>query len=209
MSAVQNPQKQYNDSVAQTVRLYFLNTDGCISDTATQLLTIYPNPKLILPHKITVLIGGVVTIVPTYVYGSQLQYLWTPSTYLSSDTSVAPKAIPDDDITYKLTLTATGGCSVTDTVYIRVLKGPEVPNVFSPNGDGINDTWRIKYLDGYPGATVDVYNRYGQIVYRSLGYDVEWNGTYNGNPLPVGTYYYIINPKNGRQIITGSVTIIK
>lgn len=209
ISTLQNPNKQFNDSGLFTVSLYFLNADGCISDTATQSLTVYPNPKLVLPHKITVLIGGQVTLTPTYVYGNELAYLWTPSTYLSSDTAATPKAIPEDDITYRLKLTAKGGCSVTDTIFIRVLKGPEVPNAFSPNGDGINDTWRIKYLDGYPGATIDVYNRYGQIVFRSLGYDVEWNGTRNGNPLPVGTYYYIINPKNGRQIITGSVTIIK
>lgn len=209
ISTQQNPNKQFNDSGLFNVSLYFLNADGCISDTASQTLTVYPNPKLVLPHKITVLIGAQVKITPTYVYGNELTYLWTPPTYLSSDTSISPVSIPEDDITYRLKLTATGGCSVTDTIFIRVLKGPEVPNAFSPNGDGINDTWRIKYLDGYPGATIDVYNRYGQIVFRSLGYDTEWNGTRNGNPLPVGTYYYIINPKNGRQIITGSVTIIK
>jgi gliding motility-associated-like protein len=67
----------------------------------------------------------------------------------------------------------------------------------------------IKYLESYPGATIDVYNRYGQPVFKSVGYDNPWNGQYNGNPLPIGTYYYIINPKNGRKIITGSVTIIK
>ncbi len=208
-AASQNPNKQFNDSGAFTTRLYFFNTDGCISDTATQALTVYPNPKLLLPHMVTVLAGGQVTLTPTYVFGNELSYLWTPPTYLSSDTAATPKAIPDDDITYQLKLTARGGCSVTDTIFIRVLKGPEVPNAFSPNGDGIHDTWKIKYLDGYPGATIDVYNRYGQIVFRSLGYDKEWDGTRNGNPLPVGTYYYIINPRNGRQIITGSVTLIK
>lgn len=208
-SALQNPNKQFNDSGSFTTSLYFFNTDGCISDTAKQSLTVYPNPKLLLPHMITVLSGGQVTLTPTYVFGNELSYLWTPPTYLSSDTAATPKAIPDDDITYQLKLTARGGCSVTDTIFIRVLKGPEVPNAFSPNGDGIHDTWKIKYLDGYPGATIDVYNRYGQVVFRSLGYDKEWDGTRNGNPLPVGTYYYIINPRNGRQIITGSVTLIK
>lgn len=208
-SAIQNPNKQFNDSGSFMTRLYFFNNDGCISDTATQSLTVYPNPKLLLPHMITVLAGGQVTLTPTYVFGNELSYLWTPPTYLSSDTAATPKAIPDDDITYQLKLTARGGCSVTDTIFIRVLKRPEVPNAFSPNGDGIHDTWKIKYLDGYPGATIDVYNRYGQIVFRSLGYDKEWDGTRNGNPLPVGTYYYIINPRNGRQIITGSVTLIK
>ena len=86
---------------------------------------------------------------------------------------------------------------------------PEIPNAFSPNGDGINDSWRINYLESYPGAVIEVFNRYGQIVYHSIGYDTYWDGTYNGKTLPIGTYYYIINPKNGRNIISGSVTIIK
>ncbi len=208
-STVQNPVHQYNDSGLQNVSLHFTNADGCTSDTALKQLTIYPNPKLTLKHNELVLSGGTLTITPQYVYGNQLQYLWTPATYLSSDTSVSPKSIPDDDITYKLTLTAQGGCTVSDTVHITVLKGPVVPNVFSPNGDGINDTWRIKYLESYVGATVEVYNRAGQIVYRSTGYATDWDGTYKGSPLPVGTYYYIINPKNSRPIVTGSVTIIK
>jgi gliding motility-associated-like protein len=208
-STLQNPQKQFNDSGLFKVSMYFYNADGCISDTASKQLTVYPNPKLLLTHKKTVLIGATVTLIPEMVYGNELQYLWTPSTYLNNDTAAKPVSTPTDDITYKLTLTAKGGCTVSDTMFIKVLKGPEVPNVFSPNGDGINDTWRIKYLEGYPGAIIEVYNRSGQIVYRSIGYDVDWNGTYDGKPLPVATYYYIINPKNGRQIITGSVTLIK
>ncbi|MES2329292.1 MAG: PKD domain-containing protein [Bacteroidota bacterium] len=208
-TTIRNPSKQFNDSGILATSLYFYNADGCISDTASQNITIYPNPKLSLTHNITILTGGTATIVPLYVYGNELQYLWTPATYLSSDTAATPKTIPGDDITYKLTLIAKGGCSVTDTIFVKVLKSPEVPNAFSPNGDGINDTWKIKYLEGYPGATVDVYNRYGQVVYRSLGYSIEWDGNYNGHPLPVGTYYYIINPKNGKQLISGPVTIIK
>ncbi|MEO8174475.1 MAG: gliding motility-associated C-terminal domain-containing protein, partial [Sediminibacterium sp.] len=209
LSNTQNPVQQYNDSGFIDVSLYFSNADGCSSDTAVKTLVVYPNPKLTLKHNELVLSGGTITITPQYVFGNQLQYLWTPATYLSSDTSVAPKSTPDDDIRYKLTLTAQGGCTVSDTVLITVLKGPVVPNVFSPNGDGINDTWRIRYLESYVGATVEVYNRGGQIVFRSTGYTTDWDGTYKGSPLPVGTYYYIINPKNTRPIVTGSVTIIK
>jgi gliding motility-associated-like protein len=98
---------------------------------------------------------------------------------------------------------------VSDTVFVKVLKSPLVPNAFSPNGDGINDTWRIQYLESYPGASIEVFNRYGQKVFISTGYDVEWDGYFNGSLLPIGTYYYIINPKNGRKTITGSVSIIR
>ena len=109
-----------------------------------------------------------------------------------------------------LTLTAEGGCSVTGHTLVKVLRGLEIPNGFSPNGDGINDTWRIRYLDGYPDASIEVYNRGGQIVFRSVGYSKDWDGTYQGKALPIGTYYYIINPKTGKVgIYTGSVTILK
>jgi gliding motility-associated-like protein len=84
-----------------------------------------------------------------------------------------------------------------------------VPNAFSPNGDGINDTWMIQYLDTYPGCTVDVYNRYGQVIFHSTGYSRPWDGRMNGQPLPIGTYYWIIDPKNGRRQVSGSVTIIR
>jgi gliding motility-associated-like protein len=208
-SVVQNPSKQYNDSGSIGVSMYFVNADGCISDTASAQLKIYPNPKLVLPHNGKVLIGGTFTIKPEFVFGYQLQYLWTPSTWLSSDTAVSPKSIPQDDITYRLTLTAEGGCTATDTIFIKVIKAPEIPNIFSPNGDGINDRWAIKYLKDYPGATIDVYNRFGQVVFRSVGYDLEWDGSYQGKPLPVGTYYYVINPRNGRSLISGAVTLIK
>ena len=143
------------------------------------------------------------------MYGTNLQYLWTPSLYLSSDTARVPISTPLGDVTYKLTLTGIGNCSVTDEIFIKLLLAPLVPNAFSPNKDGINDTWKIEYLESYPGATVDVFNRYGQKVFSSNGYTTQWDGTFNGVALPIGTYYYIINPKNGRATIQGSVTIIK
>jgi gliding motility-associated-like protein len=115
---------------------------------------------------------------------------------------------PTNDITYRLLVTGIGGCSISDTLFVKVLKNPVIPNAFSPNGDGINDVWKIDYLDAYQGATVDIFNRYGQKVYSSIGYPNPWNGKYNGKTLPMGTYYYVINPKNGRQIYSGSVTII-
>jgi gliding motility-associated-like protein len=84
-----------------------------------------------------------------------------------------------------------------------------IPNTFTPNGDGINDTWDIKLLDSYPNCTVNIYNRYGENVYSSVGYGIAWNGTYRGAQLPQGTYYYIINLNNGLKVLSGSVTIIR
>ncbi|GAC1438193.1 MAG: hypothetical protein NVSMB63_01390 [Sediminibacterium sp.] len=208
-SALQHPVKQFADSGVFKISYYFFNGQGCVSDTASKLVTVFPYPHLVLGPDLKMLDGGTVTIKPKFYFGRALQFKWTPAIYLNSDTAINPQSSPPDDITYKLTLTGSGGCAVSDTIFIKVLKHPEVPNAFSPNGDGINDTWKIRYLESYPGATVDVFDRYGQTVFSAVGYDVEWDGTLKGKPLPVGTYYYIINPKNGRQLISGSVTIVK
>ena len=79
----------------------------------------------------------------------------------------------------------------------------------SPNGDGINDTWNIKYLSTYTDCTVDIFNRYGQKLFSSVGYMVPWDGKYNNADLPVGVYYYEINPKHGRNVMSGTVTIVR
>jgi len=205
----QNPLKQFTDTGIFNIKLYIFNTQNCVSDTFTQQVTIHPYPKLTLGPDLVVLLGGVITIKPQYVYGTNLQYLWTPNTYLNSDTAAMPQSAPLDDIRYKLSLTGIGNCAVSDSIYLTVLKYPVVPNIFTPNGDGINDKWTIKYLNQYPGCTVDVFNRYGQKVFHSEGYATDWDGTYNGKPLPLGTYYYIINPKNGRNVMNGSISIIR
>jgi len=89
------------------------------------------------------------------------------------------------------------------------LKNPLIPNIFSPNGDRVHDTWVIAYLESYPGCTVDLYNRYGQLVYHSVGYSTPWDGKVNGKEVPVGTYYYVIDPKNGRGKLSGYVDVIR
>jgi len=86
---------------------------------------------------------------------------------------------------------------------------PNISNAFSPNGDGINDVWVLRFLQDYPNATVQIVNRYGQVVFLSTGYSQPWDGKYRGQDLPIGTYYYLINLRNGKPTIVGSVTIVK
>jgi gliding motility-associated-like protein len=84
-----------------------------------------------------------------------------------------------------------------------------IPNVFSPNGDNINDKWNIRGLKDFDNCVVEIFNRYGQMIFRSIGYNQPWDGTYKGNAMPVATYYYIIDLKNGERPIGGSVTILR
>ena len=106
------------------------------------------------------------------------------------------------------------GCSgIPVTFTITVNPGPLgtliIPNTFTPNGDGINDTWDIKYLNAYTQCTVQIFNRWGQNVYSSIGYGIPWDGKYKGAALPSGTYYYVINLQNNTQLLSGFVAIIR
>ncbi len=84
-----------------------------------------------------------------------------------------------------------------------------VPNAFTPNGDGINDVWNIQSLIDFPQCLVSVYTRNGSLVFQSRGYGKPWDGTYNGSPVPTGTYYYIIDPQGGLQQLSGYVAVLR
>lgn len=200
----------YLYGVAKTypVKLAIENSQGCRSDTTTKLFTVHPYPVVDAGPDRFVLEDGSITLEPI-VTGNDLQYSWSPSTYLSSATAAKPVFQAGADQLYTLTVTARGGCSATDQVFVKVLKFPVIPNTFTPNNDGINDLWLIDYLDTYPNNRVQVFSRTGQLVFESRGYSKPWNGTIKGKPLPFDTYYYIIEPGNGRKPITGYVTIVK
>jgi gliding motility-associated-like protein len=79
-------------------------------------------------------------------------------------------------------------------------------NSFSPNGDGLNDTWIVENCDN---CSVKVYNRNGNIIYSSENSTIPWDGTFNNKRVPDATYYYIITPTDEEEIFKGSVTIIR
>ncbi len=85
-----------------------------------------------------------------------------------------------------------------------------IPTAFTPNGDGYNDTWVIDNIQLYPEAVIEIYNRWGELIFRSdKGYDNPWDGTFRGRELPIDSYYYVIDPGKGKEPFTGTVTIIK
>lgn len=86
-----------------------------------------------------------------------------------------------------------------------------IPNIISPNDDGKNDEWRLDFIDIYfPKAEINIYNRWGELIFNSIGYSNAWNGTYKGQALPVGAYYYTINFNDGAtETIKGAITLLK
>jgi gliding motility-associated-like protein len=198
----------YTNANTYNVTFYYNDGFGCKSNTATETVTVNPYPVMDAGPTVYVLQGYAAQLQATAT-GSNLTYLWTPSLYLNDSSLLKPYSMPLADQFYTLKVTNAGGCFTTDTMTVKLLKEPEVPNAFSPNGDGINDTWQIGQLSYYFGCTVEVFNRGGQKLFNSVGYQNAWDGTHNGKPLPVGTYYYIINPKNGHPVISGHVTILR
>ena len=138
-------------------------------------------------------------------------YDWSPLSGLSANNIPNPIASPQGTTIYTVT-TQIGNCTFTDQVTVAVFRRIEPPNTFTPNGDGINDTWEIPGIRDYPGAEVLIYDRWGQRVFRSNGYRDPWDGTNNGRPVPVGTYYYHIqlNQLEGRSPpYTGFISIVR
>lgn len=208
LAYAQNPTHTYADTGTYQVEFYMTNSFGCESDTISKPFSVYPYP-IVNAGPDTEALEGSNTVLQATASGNDLQYVWTPATYLNSSSIIRPTSTPVNDITYTLTVTGRGGCPAVDQVKVVVLKTPMIPNTFSPNGDGINDTWVIRYLKTYPKARVQVFSRTGQLMFESTGYTTPWNGTLNGKPLPMDTYYYIIEPESGRDPVTGYVTIIK
>jgi gliding motility-associated-like protein len=199
----------YRAAGAYRVALYVRTSIGCLSDTAVKTVNVYAYPKVDAGPDLFVLDDGQKRMGAT-ASGTIVTYRWSPADYLGDTTVPAPLIIrPQQDRTYTLTVTGRGACVSQDEMRMTVLRLPTPPNTFTPNGDGTNDVWEVRYLDQYPGCLVEVYATTGTLLFRSVGYDRPWDGTHRGMPLPAGTYYYVIDPRNGRKRMAGYVTIVR
>lgn len=205
-----SPGGMFDPAIAGTgiheIKYRFTSAAGC-ADSTSQWVQVISLPAVSAGSDRVILQGERVTLKPT-VTDSQLAYKWSPATGLSRDDIPDPVAKPDATQVYTLVVSG-GDCQETSSVKVSVLKPIHVYNTFTPNGDGINDVWDIPQLNDYPGATVDIFNRYGTSVYHSVGYAKPWDGKYHSDNVPTGTYYYLIAPKNGAKVLSGYVTVIR
>lgn len=143
------------------------------------------------------------------------------NTYRLYATADSPQPIAEQtNGTFKVSVTgnttyyitqATGSCESLRTPVEAVLSlsAINIANTFTPNGDGHNDYWKIDGIENYPQAVVQIFNRNGQKLFESKGYTQPFNGSYNGKPLPYGSYFYIINLNKNCNLLSGSLTIIR
>lgn len=169
-------------------------------------LEVHPKPVFSLGRD-TVLCGDQHLTLDPGINASTYQWSTgesSPSVTAGSNSGLIWASITDDF-----------GCAFTDSIVIRPCQPPslslQIPNTFTPNNDGDNDSWRIDLLNDYPNASVVIYNRWGQLIYKAESqYPVTgWDGTSNGKSLPMSTYYYVIDLKDGTAPLVGSVNLIR
>jgi gliding motility-associated-like protein len=135
---------------------------------------------------------------------------WSPPQFLDDPTNTSPEATPEETTSFQVTATV-GECELTDVVTLTVSDPVEIYNTFTPNSDGINDEWKIKYIERFPNCQVEIFDRWGQSIFKSVGYAQAWDGTFKGKYLPTAAYYYVIE-LNSLEVtippITGVVSIV-
>jgi gliding motility-associated-like protein len=142
-------------------------------------------------------------------YGIEYTWRWSNDTIITTNSSITIQELSETDL-YYLKVKDANGCLGYDSIYVVV--GVKPYEAFTPNGDNINDTWTPLDIRSYENSSVQVFNRWGGLVFESSGsnYPVNgWDGTNEGDELPVGTYYYIIDLNTGDEPQTGPITIIR
>ena len=145
--------------------------------------------------SVSVLVSGGT---PTYTL------LWSDGTNGNSLANLPPGSV-------SLTVTDANNCQETKTYDLLPANAIciLVPEIITPNNDGFNDTWVIQGLEYYTGVTVEVFDRWGKRLFFSQGYDIPWDGTYNGKELPMASYHFVIRIKNGLPPMIGNITIVR
>lgn len=159
----------------------------------------------------TIFLGETITLGGSPTGPSGSTFSWVPDSLLSSSSAANPTTVPPTTAWYTVTVVGPDGCVAVDSVLITVVPDVVIHTGFTPNGDGYNDTWIIDFIELFPNAEVEIYNRWGEMLFRSVGYRTPWDGRYSGGPVPVGTYYYVVklNDPEFPDAYTGPLTVIR
>ncbi|MFD0941823.1 T9SS type B sorting domain-containing protein [Pedobacter boryungensis] len=199
---IANPTATPKQTTTYTVTV----SNGTCSTTKEVAITVLKNASANAGEDRKLLFGQSLTLKGNAT-GDNIIYEWSPADYLDDPTKLNPIATPPNDITY--TLTVKSNCNIsTDEVFIKVYPKIEIPNTFTPNGDGINDTWNIPAIAAFTNPKLKVVNRNGQQVYESTNAQ-PWDGKSNGKTLPTGVYYYTLYLNDDFKIYSGWVLLTR
>ncbi len=183
--------------------------EGNCYDLDTIQITLFPNMGLSAGNDTSVFENQQVAIFTNG--GPYVSYSWLPTNGVDDPSSANVVITPTRTTIYIVSATDENGCINTDSITISLLENMVIYNAFSPNDDGVNDYWDIDNAGLYPDITVEVFTRWGERVFSSVGYsdDKRWDGRYKGKNVPIGTYYFVVIPHNGGNAISGPLTIVR
>ena len=164
----------------------------CLQGLATQDVLIQDFPKPDLGPDILLGKGNSVTLKGAVEGG--VSYTWSPATGLDNPTVANPVASPSQSQEYIVKVLSSNGCEGEGKVSIVVYQPVYIPTAFTPNSDGMNDIWELRGLEVYPNPEVQIFNRWGNMVFYSKGSYAPFDGTDSNKALPEGMYVYKINP---------------
>lgn len=200
------PNTQAAPLQSTTYNVEVKNTFGC-ADTASVNLNIITKPVVSAGIDQTTVAGKPVQLAGT-VSGNVQSFSWSPNSFISNVSSLSPVVTPPGDFQY--ILTAVNNCGmVSDSMEIKIYNGIFIPNAFSPNRDGKNDTWNVLALEAYPNHLLTIFNRYGQVVFQRKNSFEPWTGFFKGQLLPAGVYTYFIDLNNATPVLKGTILMIK
>lgn len=184
------------------------NTVGC-KDTAYVNVNVFTKAIANAGPDKTIIKGRSVILSGT-VQGSYSSVTWSPGTGINNTGILQPVANPAADAMYVLTVQSNNSCGISsDTVLVKVYQDVYIPNAFTPNNDGLNDFWIIPAFDAYPDFKLQVFDRYGKIVFENSKIPKSWDGRYKSKLLPAGAYVYVIKLNETDQLLKGTVLIIQ
>jgi gliding motility-associated-like protein len=208
----------FNNNLANADVVNCMLTTSRICTSAPVILnsnvTMVVKPKPIIsfnPAAPTILIGIFVTL-NANVTGNIATYLWTPSTGLSNTNSNSVIANPTQTTTYHLKVTSTDNCVSDSSITVKVLTNTYIPNAFTPNGDKVNDVFRIPTTAALRNLQYFIiYNRYGNKIFETTDITKGWDGTFKGTQSGNGAYTYMIKAfdNKGEVFLKGTVLLIR
>ncbi|MFN8305193.1 MAG: gliding motility-associated C-terminal domain-containing protein [Ferruginibacter sp.] len=174
-------------------------------------MAVKPNPVISFNPATPAILSGNSVQLNAIVNGTVSSYLWTPSTGLNNPFIPNPRANPAITTTYKLKVVSTDNCVTEKELLVKVSLDIYIPNSFTPDGDGLNDVFRVPPGTSLTLNVFSVFDRYGKEVFRTHNVHEGWNGTYKGASCPAGTYTYIIRGSDLRRNVqlTGTVVLIR
>lgn len=184
------------------------NSMSCRVVSNVTSINIHANPTVNAGPDLVVIKGESVKLQGT-LHGGNATYSWHPLNYMDNANSLTPNVSPLSNTNYSLSAMSIYGCSGRDDVSIKVIDGIYIPTSFTPNGDGVNDAWRIPNIQYAPDAEVKIFNRIGNLIYHTKSGTVVWDGTLKGKPQPSGVYVYLVSLKKAAAPIKGFLTLLR